>query len=52
MILIENNGFDKYRILICGYNIINYLAKKSILASKDEEYIYLINFNGLFPEVI
>ena len=49
---IENNEFYKYIIQKCGGKFINYLEKKKILISSHSKFLYIINFNSLFPEVI
>ena len=48
----ENNEFYKYIIQKCGDIFINYLEKKKILISNHSKFLYIINFNSLFPEVI
>ena len=49
---IDNYELYKYTIQKSGDNFINYLENKKILISHDNEALYLINFNSLFPEVI
>ena len=53
-IKINNNNelIEKLQIRKGGINLINYFKKEKILFSKDDKYIYLINFNISFPEVI
>ena len=48
----ENHEFYKHVIQKCGNIFINYFEKKKILVSHDNENLYLISFNCLFPEVI
>ena len=48
----DNNELNKYPIQKCGNIFINYFEKKKILVSHDNENLYLISFNCLFPEVI
>ena len=50
--LLDNNELNKYPIQKCGNIFINYFEKKKILVSHDNENLYLISFNCLFPEVI
>ena len=48
----ENHEFYKHVIQKCGNKFINYFENKKILISHDNENLYLINFNCLFPEII
>ena len=47
-----NNELTKFIIPKCGFIFIKYLEKKKLLVSHDKEFIYLTNFNTIYPEVI
>jgi hypothetical protein len=49
---IDNDLIGKIPINKCGEYFIKYFEKEKLLTSRDSYFIYLINFNIPFPEVI